>query len=331
VNVGELLHLPRLEEDLARVDAGLRRSVMSDDPFLTEVASHLINAGGKRLRPALTVAAASAGGGPVPVSPEVIEGACAVELVHLGSLYHDDVIDEATTRRGVPTVNAKWDNLVAIVSGDYLLAKASELAAGLGTEIAGLLAATIGRLCEGQVLELQHAFQVTRPEAAYVASIAGKTASLLASSCRIGALCAGLPRPAVESLTTFGEAFGMVFQIVDDIHDLVLSDEELGKPAGNDVVEGVYTLPVLRALAVPGVGDELRGLLGGPLGRVEADKARAIVRASGGIEAAVSVGRGYADRAVAALGPLRLDSDTATDVADGLAGLGHRLLDAVHA
>jgi heptaprenyl diphosphate synthase len=332
VNVGQLLHLPRLEEDLARVDAGLRRSVLSEDPFLTEVASHLIKAGGKRLRPALAVAAASAGGGPVPVSVEVIEGACAVELVHLGSLYHDDVIDEAATRRGVPTVNAKWDNLVAIVSGDYLLAKASELAAGLGTEVAGLLAATIGRLCEGQVLELQHAFQATRPEEAYFASIAGKTASLLASSCRIGALCADLPRPAVDSLTRFGEAFGMVFQIVDDIHDLVLSDEELGKPAGNDLVEGVYTLPVLRALAAPGAGEELRGLLGSRLARPEADKARAIVRASGGVEAAIAVGRGYADQAAAALAGVNGfggDSSAAIEVTEGLATLGHRLLDAI--
>jgi heptaprenyl diphosphate synthase len=329
VNVGELLHLPRLEEDLARVDAGLRRSVLSEDPFLTEVASHLIKAGGKRLRPALAVAAASAGGGPVPVSADVIAGACAVELVHLGSLYHDDVIDEATTRRGVATVNAKWDNLVAIVSGDYLLAKASELAAALGTEVAGLLAATIGRLCEGQVLELQHAFQVARPEEAYLASIAGKTASLLASSCRIGALCAGLHRPAVEALTSFGEDFGMVFQIVDDIHDLVLSDAQLGKPAGNDLLEGVYTLPVLRALTMPEAGDELRGLLGGPIARPEAEKARSIVRASGGVEAAILVGRGYADRAANALASVSLDSAAAAEVTDGLANLGHRLLDAI--
>jgi heptaprenyl diphosphate synthase len=198
--------------------------------------------------------------------------------------------------------------------------------------VAGLLAATIGRLCEGQVLELQHAFQATRPVEAYFASIAGKTASLVASSCRIGALCAELPRPAVEALTCFGEAFGMVFQIVDDIHDLVLSDEELGKPAGNDLVEGVYTLPVLRALALPEGGEELRGLLGGRLARPEADRARAIVRASGGVEAAIAVGRGYADQAAAALAGLDSfggDSAAAIEVTDGLATLGHRLLDAI--
>jgi heptaprenyl diphosphate synthase len=337
VNVGELLHLPHVEEDLALVEAELLRSVSSKDPFLTEVASHLIKAGGKRLRPALSVASAIAGSGTDagrgtsaagPTSAgsateAVIRGACAVELVHLGSLYHDDVIDEAATRRGVATVNAKWDNLVAIVSGDYLLARASELAASLGTEVAGLLAATIARLCEGEVLEIQTAFQVDRTAESYLAAIDGKTASLLSSACRIGGLCAELPRPVIDALTSYGQAFGMVFQIVDDINDLVLSEEELGKPAG-DLRGGVYNLPVIHALGVPGVGDELRGLLGGPIGVPEADKARAIVRASGGIEAAVLVGRTYADAAAAVLATL-----APSPVVTGLGGLGHHLLDAV--
>lgn len=326
MNVAKLLCLPRLEEDLARVEAELLRSVASEDPFLTEVASHLINAGGKRLRPALAVAAAAAGG--AAASIPVIRGASAVELVHLGSLYHDDVIDDAATRRGVQTVNAKWDNLIAIVSGDYLLAKASEIAASLGNEIAGLLAATIARLCEGEVLEIQAAFQVTRSEASYLAAIAGKTASLLSAACRIGALTAGLPGPAVEALTAFGESFGMVFQIVDDINDLVLSEQQLGKPAG-DLLVGVYNLPVLRALNAPDTGSELRSLLGGPIGRDEADRVRAVVRSSGAIEAAVEVGRHYArraSRALDAIGPTGV-----REVTDGLRSLPHHLLDAVPA
>jgi len=323
VNIADQLSLPRLHEDLAQVEAELLSSVSSEDPFLTEVASHLITAGGKRLRPALSVAAAAVSLPGVPVAFPVIRGACAVELVHLGSLYHDDVIDSALIRRGVETVNAKWDNLVAIVSGDYLLATASGIAASLGTEVAGLLAATIARLCEGEVLELRAAFQTTRTEASYMAAIAGKTASLLAASCRIGALAASLPRAEVEALTEFGQAFGMVFQIVDDINDLVLTEEELGKPAG-DLQGGVYNLPVLRALASSEFGEELGALLGGPIGRPEADKARAIIRASGGIEAAVLVGRGFADRAAAAVVPLG-SGPTVT----GLATLGHWLLDTV--
>ena len=146
-NVAELLSLPRLEDDLASLEEALRRSVETSDPFLTDVAQHLIGAGGKRLRPALTLASAAAGG--VDTTPDVIQGGVSVELVHLGSLYHDDVMDEATSRRGVDSVNARWGNLVAILAGDFLLALASEIAASLGTEVAGLLATTIGRLCEG--------------------------------------------------------------------------------------------------------------------------------------------------------------------------------------
>src|SRR5207248_9714510 len=141
---------------------------------------HLIVHGGKRIRPVLAVAAAVAGG--AEVTDDVTQGAVSVELVHLGSLYHDDVIDKADTRHGVESVNARWGNLVAIVAGDFLLARASEIAAALGTEVAGLLAATIGRLCEGQVAEVQTAFDPGRGENAYFAAIAGKTASLYSAS-----------------------------------------------------------------------------------------------------------------------------------------------------
>ena len=150
---------------------------------MTDVASHLVTAGGKRLRPAMAVAAAHAGVG--SASDDVILGSAAVELVHLGSLYHDDVMDEAATRRGVPSANIRFGNVVAILAGDFLLAKASEIAASLGTEVAGLLARTIGELCKGQVLELQSVFQADRTEEQYLASIDGKTASLLATSARI--------------------------------------------------------------------------------------------------------------------------------------------------
>jgi heptaprenyl diphosphate synthase len=317
VNLAEALNLPRLDEDLSRVEGELRRAVTAEDPFLTEVAGHLVQAGGKRLRPALVLATALTG---VPdVTHEVVLGGVSVELVHLGSLYHDDVMDEAEVRRGVQSVNARWGNLVAILAGDFLLARASEIAAGLGTEVAALLAATIGRLCEGQIGELQSAFNVERSEDSYLAAIAGKTATLMSTACRVGALTAGMPRADVDALTSLGRAFGMVFQIVDDILDLVGTDEELGKPSGHDMVEGVYTLPVIRALGTPDAGDELRTLLGVPLGPPERDKARAIVRASGGVEAAAGVARRYADEAAA--------SALATNGAEALGQLGHALID----
>jgi len=319
VHVGELLSLPELADHRATIEAELRRSVTGEDPFLTEVASHLINAGGQRWRPLLCVASGMAAGG--DATDEVVRGACAVELVHLGSLYHDDVIDEAPTRRTVESVNARWGNLMAIVAGDFLLARASEIAASLGTEVAGLLAATIGRLCEGEVRELRTAYQTSRSEEAYFASVAGKTSSLLAASCRIGGLVAGLDRAAVDALTRFGEAFGVVFQIVDDIKDLVLTEAELGKPAGHDLLEGVYTLPVLRALGM-GEGEELRALLGRPIDRPEADKARSLVVSSGGVESAVLTAREWADRASDALVPL-----PPSDAVTCLARLGHGVLD----
>jgi heptaprenyl diphosphate synthase len=285
-----------------RVEAALLEAVRIDDAFLTEVASHLIKAGGKRVRPLFAVAAGScAGTAYTPVSDDVVQGGVAVELVHLGSLYHDDVIDEAVTRRTVESVNARWGNLTAILAGDFLLAKASEIAASLGVEVAGLLAATIGRLCEGEVSELRTAYNIGRTEDAYLRSIRGKTASLFATACRIGALVAGLDRPSVDALTQFGDRYGMAFQIVDDVLDLTATAEQLGKPTGHDLVEGVYTLPVLRAL----VDDsELKSMLGSPLDGAQLAAALTRVRANGAVRSAIDDAQRFADTAVAALEPL---------------------------
>jgi heptaprenyl diphosphate synthase len=294
-----------LADDLERVEVRLREAVRTSDDYLTEVASHLIVAGGKRLRPAFSVAAArSAPDADGAAAPEAaVMGGVAAELVHLGSLYHDDVIDEATTRRTVESVNAKWGNFTAIVAGDFLLARASQIAASLGTEVAGLLAATIGRLCEGEVLELRATFNVGRTEAQYLASIDGKTASLFAAACRIGAIVSEQPRDRVDALTAFGLAYGTAFQIVDDVLDVVATDEQLGKPAGHDLVEGVYTLPVIRALAADGAGP-LHGLLGRPLTDAEKDEARSLVRADGAVPNAMATASSYVDRAIDALAPL---------------------------
>jgi heptaprenyl diphosphate synthase len=302
-----LLQLPVLQADLGRVESELLASVQANDAFLTEVASHLIRAGGKRVRPALALAAAGAHQDVLAsASSDVVRGAVSVELVHLGSLYHDDVIDDAETRRTVESVNARWGNLKAILAGDYLLAKASEIAASLGTEVAGLLAATIGRLCEGQVLELQHTFDPSRTEPSYLTSIGGKTASLLGTACRVGGIVGGLPRDDIDRMTEFGTNYGMAFQIVDDVLDVVATDEQLGKPAGHDLVEGVYTLPVIRTLADSDAGaDKLRQVLGGPLAPDELDIARDIVRSNGAVDAALATAETYAraaQHAVAGLG-----------------------------
>jgi heptaprenyl diphosphate synthase len=292
-----------MADGLRRTEDELRKVVESDDPFLTEMARHLIDAGGKRVRPALAITASLVLDEDPDVAPwAVIRGGVAVELVHQGSLYHDDVIDDAETRRTVQSVNARWGNLEAILAGDYLLARASEIAADLGTEVAGLLAATIAALCEGQVREVRHAFDVDRSEEAYLASISGKTASLLATAARIGAIVADHSRDVVDAVTDFGHNYGMAFQVVDDLLDVTATDEELGKPSGNDLMEGTYTLPVIRALAGP-AGDDLRSLLGGPIDSTGRDRARELVRADGAISSTRETAVGYlADARVAIAG-----------------------------
>ncbi len=326
-----------MEEDLQRVETALTGSVRTSDPFLTEVASHLIRAGGKRQRPAFAIASAATRHGDTgagaatrdatdaAATEEVVLGGVAVELVHLGSLYHDDVMDDAVTRRTVESVNARWGNLKAILAGDFLLAKASEIAAGLGTEVAGLLAATIGRLCEGQVRELRDVYQVGRTEEDYTASIAGKTAALFATACRVGGIVGGLGRDRIETLTAFGENYGMAFQVVDDILDLVATSEELGKPSGNDLVEGVYTLPVLHALG-SSEGEALRSLLRGPLDDTEREEARALVLGGDGVPLALVAARSYAEEALALLASLG-----PSPAADGLAATTRHLVTTVTA
>jgi heptaprenyl diphosphate synthase len=330
VNVVDGLRLPGLQDALSRVEQSLASATAAADPFLAEVTGHLVRAGGKRLRPALVVAAASVSGHTwSEVSDEVIQGGVAVELVHLGSLYHDDVMDEAEHRRGVQSVNARWGNLVAILAGDFLLARASEIAASLGTEVAALLARTIGQLCEGEVGQMRYAFDPSRPEGAYLTSIAGKTASLMSTSARIGAIVCGAPRPWIDAVTEYGHALGMAFQIWDDVRDLVCNEEHLGKPAGHDMVEGTYTLPVLRALAVPGVGDDLRALLGSPLDPPARDKARDLVLSTSAVVSSVTAARRWAERADRALDVMRQDVRSGNGI-DGLAVLGqvgHRLID----
>ncbi|MFA5775470.1 MAG: polyprenyl synthetase family protein [Ilumatobacteraceae bacterium] len=306
-----LLDLPCMDTDRDRVEAALIAAVRTRDAYLTEIASHLIVAGGKRLRPVMTLAAAQVGNS-LLVSDDVINGGIACELVHLGSLYHDDVMDEGTTRRGVETVNAKWGNLQAILAGDFLLSRASEIAASLGTEIAGLLARTIGQLCEGQIEELRHTYDTSRPVPSYLLSIEGKTASLYATAARVGAIVAGHSRPEIDALTSYGTSFGMVFQIVDDILDIISTDDELGKQAGHDMEEGVYTLPVLLTLAAGGApAVELKELLGKPLDEIERDKALSIVRSNSGVQSAVESARSYVAMAQAECN--KLPSSEATD------------------
>jgi heptaprenyl diphosphate synthase len=302
--------LAPLARDLDRVEVRLRDAVSADDRFLGEAAGHLLAAGGKRLRPTLCLGSAYAVyGGKEAASADAVTGGAAVELVHLGSLYHDDVIDEAETRRGVPSVNARWSNIVAILAGDYLLAQASALAASLGADVAALLADTIGELCRGQVLELQYLYDTERTEDSYLSAIEGKTASLMATSCRVGGMVSNVSADTLDALTQFGQHLGMCFQVVDDVLDLTRTEAELGKPVGNDVHEGVYTLPVIYALQSDR-GDDVRALLGRKLERAEVEQVVALVARPDTMDAAMAVARTHATKATEALaGATELDAE----------------------
>ena len=296
--------LPSLETDLARVEHLLADSVRSNLDMLSEAAAHLAKAGGKRVRPGFAIAAAATGHSSArPADTGVLMGGVAVELVHLGSLYHDDVMDEATTRRGVPAANQRWSNVVAILTGDFLLAQSSIIAADLGTDVARLLGETIAELTDGQIRELQDTDNFDRTAEDYYAAISGKTASLLACACRIGSITGQLDQPTTEALTEFGHSYGMAFQIVDDILDVVATSEQLGKPAGNDILEGNFTLPVLRALHSES-GDQLRSLIEAGLTAETRDQALVLVRTSPGITDALDAARSWADKASGAISNL---------------------------
>ena len=252
---GTALALPVADDTLARrlqdrmdiVETELARHVRSRTPFVTEAASHLLAAGGKRFRPLLVLLAAEAGAH--PDSQDVVDAACVVELTHIGSLYHDDVMDEAMLRRGADSANARWDNHVAILTGDFLFAKSSELTAGLGPAAVRIQAETFARLVEGQILETVRPGPDEDPLAHYLDVVAGKTGSLIATSARYGAIFGGATREVQQALTSYGDIVGTAFQLSDDILDVASDAGESGKTPGTDLREGVPTLPVLMARA----------------------------------------------------------------------------------
>lgn len=237
---------PEIEQDLARrldlVEKLLFAHVEGKYPFVNETSRHLIVAGGKRLRPVLTLLAANYGNSG---ERQVIEAAVVCELTHLATLYHDDVMDEAPLRRGVESANERWGNAIAILTGDYLFAKASDLLADLGPEAVRLQARTFERLVIGQIRETQGPQNGADPLEHYISVIADKTGSLFGTSIRFGALLSGAAPQVVEALTTFGEEIGLAFQLADDVIDIASQTNESGKTPGTDLREGVPTLVTL--------------------------------------------------------------------------------------
>jgi len=253
----------RIRDGLGAVEELLRASARSDHPFIAETASHLVNAGGKRFRPLLTLLAAEFGDRD---APGVVPAGAVVELTHLATLYHDDVMDEAPLRRGVPTANARWDNSIAILTGDFLFARASQILADLGPEAVRLQAETFERLVTGQINECIGPKDGQAAIDHYLSVLVDKTGSLIATSARFGALLSGAPAAVVDTLTRFGEVFGVAFQLSDDVLDIASDSDQSGKTPGTDLREGVPTLPTLYALASTDTESaRLRELLSGPI------------------------------------------------------------------
>ncbi|MFE4605798.1 polyprenyl synthetase family protein [Kitasatospora indigofera] len=235
------------------VEAALAETVKSDVSFITITASHLIEAGGKRFRPLLVMLAAQFGD---PYAPGVVPAAVVVELTHLATLYHDDVMDEAPVRRGAPSANSRWDNSVAILTGDFLFSRASQVLADLGPEAVRLQADAFERLVTGQILETAGPGPDDDPLRHYLDVLAGKTGSLVAVSCRFGSLMAGAEPWVVDILTQYGERMGMAFQLADDVLDIASDGHESGKTPGTDLREGVPTLPILLLQEMPADEDD---------------------------------------------------------------------------
>jgi heptaprenyl diphosphate synthase len=245
------------------VEALLRLQIEGKYPLVIETSRHLVEAGGKRLRPLLTLITSHYGD---PTAHGIIEAAVVCELTHVATLYHDDVMDEAPLRRGVQSANNRWGNTVAILTGDYLFARTSDMLADLGSAAVHLQAQTFERLVIGQIMETQGPAEGVDPLQHYLSVVADKTGSLIAASAQFGAMLSGAPRDQIDALAAFGEKIGITFQLVDDVIDIASQSEESGKTPGTDLKEGVPTLVTLNVMKSNRAEDrDLQELLKGPI------------------------------------------------------------------
>ncbi len=248
-----------VQNDLLALENELLSIVHSPADLITDISSHLVRAGGKRLRPALYLISARSANVAID---KLLPVAAAIELIHMATLVHDDVIDNATTRRGIPTANTRWGNHKSVLSGDYLFAKAfSIIATQVDSRMLKVLTDVICSMCEGEIMQLKDAFNPEQSENEYFVRIAQKTADFIAASCELGGISAQLSPEDIRALRQYGYSIGMAFQITDDILDVTSSSEQIGKPAGNDLRQGIITLPIIYALANGTHSTELRNII----------------------------------------------------------------------
>lgn len=297
VDLGDPALAATVRDGLAAVERLLVDELSDGEEFLQEAALHLARAGGKRFRPLFTVLTGQLG--PNPTDPALVTAGTVVELVHLATLYHDDVMDEAALRRGAVSVNARWGNNIAILAGDYLFAHASRLTSTLGPDAVRIIAETFAELVTGQMRETMGAKQSQDPIEHYLKVVWEKTGSLIAAAGRFGGTFSGGDTEHIERLARLGDAVGTAFQISDDIIDIASESEQSGKTPGTDLREGVHTLPVLYALRGDGPdSDRLRVLLDHPLGTdEEVTEALTLLRRSPGMAQAKAKLQEYADLA----------------------------------
>lgn len=291
-----------LQGRLQHVETRLIEAVKSDYPFVTQTSAHLVEAGGKRFRPLMTLLCSSFGD---PDREEVFDAATVVELTHLATLYHDDVMDEAPLRRGRQSANNRWDNSVAILTGDFLFSRASDILADLGPEAVRIQARTFERLVTGQIRETVGPEDGEDPVAHHLQVLADKTGSLIATSAQFGAMFAGCDEAVVDTLTRYGERIGVAFQLADDVVDLTSESAASGKTPGTDLKEGVPTLAGLIVLRTSAPDDErLADLLTRPLTDEEVTEALSLLRDHDAVAQARQEARIWADDARSCLDPL---------------------------
>jgi heptaprenyl diphosphate synthase len=291
----------RVRAGLERVERVLEEATATADPFIREAATVLL-AGGKRFRATCVLLAGHFG---VPDARGLAPIAAAIELTHLASMYHDDVIDEAEMRRGSPTANARYDNLIAILTGDYLFARASEITAELGEDASRTLARTFTRLCVGQISEARGPQDGEDPVAHYMDVLEGKTGALIGAACQLGAKLAGAKPDRVEALAEFGQRVGVAFQLGDDLLDITATAARAGKRPGTDLRQGVRTLPVLYLLRAGGPDAEtVKRVLDGQTDDESVEHALDVLRRSEALREARATARGVVDEALTSLGRL---------------------------
>lgn len=294
-----------ISTSLATVENQLRKAIASPDPLADATSRHLVEAGGKRIRPLLVLLASYLGD---PGRPEVIQAAVVVELTHLATLYHDDVMDSAPYRRGAPTAHEVWGNSVAILTGDLIFARASILVSELGSEALSIQARTFERLCLGQLHETVGPRPDEDPVGHYLSVIADKTGSLVGASGHLGAIFAGAPAEYQALMVDYGEKVGVAFQLADDVLDVTGLKQGSGKAPGTDLRERVPTMPVLllrRAAQIDPCAAEVLALVDGDLSSDESLAAAvSALRGHPVIEESWAVARQWADAAVSALDPL---------------------------